>query len=59
MSSTVFLSVEEVLRIHSRVIDEFGGDPGLRDRGMLEAAVAAAEVFLPINGHELSAGSAR
>ncbi len=97
MSSAVFLSVEDVLGIHGRVIDEFGGDPGLRDRGMLEAAVAmprstfggqelhdglaekaaayhfhlcanhpfldgnkrvavaAAEVFLLINGHELMA----
>lgn len=26
--------------IHRRVIEEFGGDPGLRDRGLLEAAVA-------------------
>lgn len=94
----VFLSVDNVLKIHRRVIEEFGGDPGLRDRGLLESAVtmpqstfggvdlhlrlpekaaayhfhlcanhpfidgnkrvavAAAEVFLLINGHELSAG---
>jgi death on curing protein len=93
----VFLSVDVVLKIHHRVIEEFGGDPGLRDRGLLESAVAmpqstfggvhlhvglpekaaayhfhlcanhpfmdgnkrvavaAAEVFLLINGHELSA----
>jgi len=93
----VFLSVDVVLKIHRRVIEEFGGDPGLRDRGLLESAVAmpqstfgggdlhvglpekaaayhfhlcanhpyidgnkrvavaAAEVFLLINGHELSA----
>ncbi len=93
----VFRSVDVVQKIHRRVIEEFGGDPGLRDRGLLESAVAmpqstfggvdlhvglpekaaayhfhlcanhpfidgnkrvavaAAEVFLLINGHELSA----
>jgi death-on-curing protein len=93
----VFLSVDVILKIHRRVIEEFGGDPGLRDRGLLESAVAmpqstfggvdlhvrlpekaaayhfhlcanhpfidgnkrvavaAAEVFLLINGPELSA----
>lgn len=93
----VFLSVDFVLEIHRRVIEEFGGVPGLRDRGLLESAVAmpqskfggndlhvglsekaaayhfhlcanhpfmegnkrvavaAAEVFLLINGQELSA----
>ena len=93
----VFLTVSDVLAIHQRVIDEVGGDPGLRDRGLLEAAVgmpratfggallhaslsdmtaayhyhlcrnhpfvdgnkrvavAAAEVFLLLNDHELTA----
>ncbi len=97
MQPVAFLSVDEVLLIHSRVIEEFGGDSGLRDRGLLESAVAmpqstfggddlhsglagkaaayhfhlcanhpfvdgnkrvavaASEVFLLINGHELSA----
>ncbi len=40
MLSAVFLSVEAVLGIHSRVVEEFGGDSGLRDRGLLESAVA-------------------
>ena len=35
-----FLSVDDVLAIHRRMIDEFGGEPGLRDRGLLESAVA-------------------
>lgn len=98
MGQVAYLSVAAVLEIHRRVIEEFGGDPGLRDRGLLEsavsmpqstfdgvdlhagiaekaaayhfhlcanhpfidgnkrAAVTAAEVFLLINGHELSAG---
>ena len=40
MQPFFFLSVEFVIQIHERVIDEFGGDAGLRDRGLLESAVA-------------------
>ena len=40
MQPVQFLSVDVVIDIHSRVIDEFGGDHGLRDRGLLESAVA-------------------
>ncbi len=36
----IHLSVADILRIHGRVIADFGGDPGLRDRGLLESAVA-------------------
>jgi len=35
-----FLTVDQVLAIHRRVIEEFGGDPAVRDRGLLESAVA-------------------
>ena len=35
-----FLTVDHVLAIHQRVIAEFGGDPGVRDFGLLESAVA-------------------
>jgi death-on-curing protein len=35
-----YLNVKRVLRIHSRSIEQFGGDPALRDLGMLESAVA-------------------
>jgi death-on-curing protein len=97
MQPVAFLSVDDVLLVHRRVIEEFGGDSVLRDRGLLESAVAmpqstfggkdlhsglagkaaayhfhlcsnhpfvdgnkrvavaAAELFLLINGHELSA----
>lgn len=97
MTLVVFLTVDNILAIHSRVIDEFGGDTGVRDRGLLESAVAmpqaafaeqelhtgfaakaaayhyhhcanhpfvdgnkrvavaAAEIFLLLNGHELVA----
>lgn len=97
MIDSIFLDVGHILVIHRRVVEEFGGDPGLRDRGLLESAVAmpratfggdflhsrlsdmaaafhfhlcrnhpfldgnkrvavaAAEVFLLLNGHELTA----
>ena len=38
--SPVFLKTSHVLRIHESMLRDFGGDPGLRDRGLLEAAVA-------------------
>jgi death-on-curing protein len=50
----VFLSVDVILKIHRRVIEEFGGDPGLRDRGLLESAVAIPQSTF--GGVELHAG---
>jgi death-on-curing protein len=38
-----FLTVEEVVAIHADQIARYGGDPALRDRGLLESAVHAAE----------------
>jgi death-on-curing protein len=35
-----FLSIDHALRIHVRAIEEHGGDPGIRDRGLLESALA-------------------
>ena len=34
-----FISVENVLRIHTDTIEHEGGSPGVRDRGLLESAV--------------------
>lgn len=93
----VFLTVEQVLAIHDRVIAEFGGETGVLDQGLLESgvgipaaqfegaflhedlaamaaaylfhicrnhpfmdgnkrtALAAAEVFLVLNGRQLQA----
>lgn len=34
-----FLSLEEVLAIHSRLVEEFGGAGGARDLGLLESAL--------------------
>jgi death-on-curing protein len=37
-----FLTVEQVLAIHRRVIEEFGGDAAVMDDGLLESAVMMA-----------------
>lgn len=34
-----FLSVDEALAIHERLIERFGGTPGARDKGLLESAL--------------------
>lgn len=36
----IFLDVEDMLEIHALRISLYGGDPGLRDTGLLESAVA-------------------
>ena len=40
----LYLSIEQVLHIHAFQIRRFGGSPGLRDRGALEAAVARPQM---------------
>ena len=35
-----FLSVDDVNRLHERTVDLQGGSPGIRDSGLLDAAVA-------------------
>lgn len=34
-----FLTLDELLAIHQKLIEEFGGSPGLRDMGALESAL--------------------
>jgi len=41
-----YLSVDEVLAIHERLIEKFGGAPGIRDPGLLESAL-----FRPQTGY--------
>jgi death-on-curing protein len=45
-SRTQFLSVDEVLAIHERLVAAFGGPKGVRDRGLLESAL-----FRPQTGY--------
>lgn len=40
MTDPVWLSRAVVLALHERLIDEFGGEYGLRDAGLLESALA-------------------
>lgn len=40
MTEPRWLSLEEVLVIHERQLNRFGGPPGLRDRGALESALS-------------------
>jgi len=39
----LFLRKDEVLKIHARSLELFGGTRGVRDEGALESALAAAE----------------
>lgn len=49
----IFLDVEDVLELHQSQIEAHGGSPGLRDRGLLESAVAQPEVsFDGVYAHE-------
>jgi death-on-curing protein len=41
-----FLSRDEVLAIHSTLLERFGGPPGVRDFGLLESAL-----YRPQTGH--------
>jgi death-on-curing protein len=39
-----YLSLEEIISLHTRLIAQSGGSLGLRDRGALESAVAQPEM---------------
>ncbi|MFT5138762.1 MAG: death-on-curing protein [Rhodothermales bacterium] len=41
-----FLSLDEVIEIHERLIERFGGTAGLRDKGLLQSAL-----FRPQTGY--------
>lgn len=40
MLNPEFVSTADVLAIHSRQLDKFGGRPGIRDEGLLDSALA-------------------
>lgn len=40
LDEPLFLDVEDVIEIHATQLEAYGGSPGLRDRGLLESAVA-------------------
>lgn len=39
MSATIYPTVEEVLALHSLLLARYGGESGVRDLGMLDAAL--------------------
>jgi death on curing protein len=39
-----YLTTEELIALHAKLIAQSGGSPGLRDRGALESAVAQPEM---------------
>jgi death on curing protein len=46
-----YLNVKQVLEIHARSIEQFGGDPTIRDPGLLDSAVAQPRTGF--GGHDL------
>lgn len=38
-SSIQFLSVDEILELHKKLIDRFGGQAGVRDEGLISSAL--------------------
>ncbi len=43
MTEVTFLDIDDVLELHAAQLAEFGGADGLRDRGLLESAIAQAQ----------------
>lgn len=43
MSEPIFLTLDEVRRIHARSLAEHGGSEGVRDLGLVESALASAK----------------
>ena len=51
MISPRFLTTEEVLTIHKKLIEEYGGSEGIRDIGLLKSAIGAPQATF--GGHFL------
>lgn len=43
MSEPEFLTLDDVLQLHARSLELFGGGSGIRDRALLESAIAAPQ----------------
>ncbi len=43
MNEPIFLTLDEVFRIHARSLAEHGGSDGTRDPGLVESALASAK----------------
>jgi death-on-curing protein len=49
----MFLSLEQVHRLHAIGLEDHGGSPGIRDVGMLESALASAQNALLYGGGDI------
>jgi len=63
VSAPEFLTLDDVLFIHGDQIERYGGDPGLRDVGLLESAVTMpaagfGDEYLHASLHEMAAAYA-
>jgi len=47
----IYISSEQVIELHDALVKKFGGLPGLRERGLLESALAAP--MMAVFGREL------
>ena len=54
-STVQFLSLDEVLTIQKRLIDHFGGQHGIRDRGLLESALFRPQTGYYVHLEEMAA----
>ena len=54
MTEPIWLPVELVIAIHESQLREFGGPPGLRDRGLLESALGRAKNVWAYEGGDLA-----
>lgn len=52
-----YLSVEQILRFHTKIIESTGGSDGVRDLGLIESALKKAEATF--DGQELFEGNIR
>ena len=53
MNEPVFLTLDEVERIHARSLAEHGGSAGVRDLGLVDSAVASARNTFYYGGGDL------
>jgi death on curing protein len=43
MKDIIFLNKDQILQLHKKAIEDYGGSTGLRDNGLLESAIAQPE----------------
>jgi death on curing protein len=44
MPGRIYLTIGEILQIHRELIENYGGDPGVRDKGLVEAAALRPQI---------------